>query len=79
MANTAVSQEGKDATYIDKVSTLNHKVFDNAMKYCSLETGGNTITTIFTSTKLTEIFTSLWNNIRKQLENNPTNFLEKIR
>ena len=53
-------------TYIYKISTLSHEVFDNMVEYCSFMANRHAISSILPCTKFSKIFTCLWYNICKQ-------------
>lgn len=61
--------------YIDEVSSLYHKVFDDSMKWGGFETSRYTILFELSSTKLPKVFCCFRYNIGKQFYYDPANFL----
>lgn len=64
-------------TNIEKVASLNHKIFDNSMKRCIFESGWYAISFKFSGAKLSKILCCFWHNIGKKLDDDSTNFLLK--
>lgn len=66
----------KLVTYIQKVSSLNHKVLNYSVECSPLETGRNSVSFEFTSAKLSKILGGLRNNISEQLNDDAANVLK---
>lgn len=72
----AKTNETRD-NYINKISSLYHKVLDYAMKAGALVAQWHSIRLVFTGAELPEVLGGLWHCVREQLEDHATDFLNK--